>query len=953
MGEWLLVVSRKILISSLLLLLSVHALPVRAQDARRLFEQGMEAFKKSNFLSAELLFRKTIDAGSDEYRDRAWFHLARSMHARGDHTSALFEFNRFLNRCTTESLAVETRFWMGESRYHLGDTHEAMEEYRRYVKKSPSGSLASRAHERMGDMYYDQKRGDEAILEWDAAILKGADDERKRSLRYRKARALYESGRYDESLGLLPRPGSIVNGREGARMMVLSGMVYQKLGDDRNAAAAFQSIPVEMKHDADLRDSVFYEARSQINLGNRAAGEGLLRGYLRHGGEAPMYQEARCELGALLMAGDGSAEGIDLLEGVRSSKARQETRVRASKLLGLFYLDRQPARSVAYLEESLAGAAVEERSGLLLALGRAYALAGRHDDAIAKFSAIIKDAPFAGERDDAGFFIGLSYLEKSDFESSMKAFETIRRDHPFSRHYSESRYYLALARSRNGDTAGAISILEEHLRERAPAKKYEAALLLLRLLVGKKDFAGAGKTVAVLVRDHAGENGLDEALLEYAEALLAAGVATTKQLEALAARFTGTEYGADLDYLIANDHYDRKRYGEALRHYSDYLATTYTAHRGGAILGRTRCLYELGRYDEIAAAPGEGGGHGMDSKGLAEWRLLRARSLYRLERYGESYESFDSSRLGDYRSDDLRIFLECALRVGDRPSAMRALGLIENDRERYSESLYFIGRFYMERQDPGEAERYLRRVVDEFPGSVQEGQALISLGELRLLGGDPRGALALVAGIDVTAGGDIQVWKNATLIRCHFALGMPDEALALAEKAQRGLLRCPCGEPVMKLALDHYYRKKDLQQFRRYATFLARYRGNEELIDHLSGKLNFQAGNFTVAYRHFKELSDRQTPYRDEALYHVGLHELLVLGNAETAGNAFSALLEDFDEGNAFRVKALVEMALIHREKGEEMKARDCLMAILRLTKKGNANTQAVNLVEQFEYKAP
>ncbi len=937
----------------MLLVVSVHALPVRAQDERRLFEQGMEAFKKGNFGSAEHLFRKTLDADSEEYRDRAWFHLARSMHARGDHKSALYEFNRFLNRSTNESLAVEARFWMGESRYHLGETHEAMEEYRRYVQKSPSGSHASRAHERMGDMYYDQKRGDEAIIEWDAAILKGADEERKRSLRYRKARALYESGRYEEALSLLPRPGTTGTGREDARMMMLAGLVYQKLGDDRNAVGAFQSIPVEMKDDEVLRETVFFEARSQLNLGNRAAAEGLLRGYLQYGGEARMYQEARCELGALLIAGDGSAEGVALLEGVRSSKARQETRVRASRMLGLFYLDREPARSVAYLEESLAGAAVEERSGLLLALGRAYALAGRHDDAIMKFTEIFRDTPLADERDDAGFFIGLAYLEKGDFESSIKAFETIRRDHPFSRHYSESRYYLALARSRNGDLAGAITILEEHLRESASAKKYEAALLLLRLLIAKDDFASAGRTVAVLMRDHPGEDGLNEALLEYAAALLAAGVASKKQIDTLAAQFADTEYGAELDYLVATDHYDRKRYGEALGHYNDYLATIYTAHRGGAILGKTRCLYQLGRYEEITAAPGEGALRGMDSKSLAEWRLLRARSLYRLERYRGSYEIFDASRLGDYRSDDLRIFLECALRIGDRPSAMKALALLENDRERYSESLYFMGRFYMERQDLGEAERHLKRVVDEFPGSSHEAHALIALGELRLRGGDPRGALALLAGIDVTRGEDIQIWKNALLIRCHFALGMPDEALALAEKTQQGLLRCPCGEPVMKLALDHYYRKKDLQQFRRYATFLARYKGNEELIEYLSGKVNFQAGNFPVAYRHFKELSAKGTRYRDEALYHAGLYELLVLGNAEAAVNTFSKLLEDNDDGNAFRVKALIEMALIHGEKGEETKARDCLMTVLRLTKKGNANTQAENLVERFGYKAP
>ena len=51
-----------------------------AVDTKAFFDQGMEAFRTGNYGSSELLFRKIIDAGDEEYIDQAWFYLARSLY---------------------------------------------------------------------------------------------------------------------------------------------------------------------------------------------------------------------------------------------------------------------------------------------------------------------------------------------------------------------------------------------------------------------------------------------------------------------------------------------------------------------------------------------------------------------------------------------------------------------------------------------------------------------------------------------------------------------------------------------------------------------------------------------------------------------------------------------------------------------------------------------------------
>jgi len=152
---------RRIFISvagiTVLLFLVYAPLTNAAMDARSLYDQGMEAFKTGNYGSAELLFRKIVDSGDDEYLDRAWFQLARSIFNKGKYELALFEFKNFLNRCKTNNLSAESRYWMGESYYNLSDYPNAIEEFRRYITVAGETDLAQNAHDRIGTIYLAQK----------------------------------------------------------------------------------------------------------------------------------------------------------------------------------------------------------------------------------------------------------------------------------------------------------------------------------------------------------------------------------------------------------------------------------------------------------------------------------------------------------------------------------------------------------------------------------------------------------------------------------------------------------------------------------------------------------------------------------------------------------------------------------------------------------------------------
>ncbi|TFH38704.1 MAG: tetratricopeptide repeat protein, partial [Chrysiogenales bacterium] len=699
--------------------------------------------------------------------------------------------------------------------------------------------------------------------------------------------------------------------------------------------------------------AMYYHALSLIELGRKEDAETLLRDYIGRGDKSRRYFEARCELGRLLVEGERSEEGLRILEGVRTGSSKKSIRSRAMKLLGAYYIEKNPPKALVYLEESLIAAPKEERRDLLLSLGKAYFRTGLYERAAVTFSLHAKENPFDAAHGEVRFLLARAYLEGGDFTRASDLFEAIGRDDPFSPFSHESRYYLALTRSRRGDAAGAVPLLNDYLRGKNIENAYDANLLLLRIQLGLDDLEGAGKTAETLIRHFLEKAGVEAAIFEYAAALIGKGRNSKRYASILFSRFSGSEPAADLNVLLGNDYFDQGRYVPALEHYNMYLDTPHLKYRGTVFYRKLLALYRLERDEELTAIIARGEYPPMNGKESAEVPLLLARSYSRLKMYDKAYMAIDASRLAHYPADDVLSYVNSSLRVGDVPSAIRASVFLEGKGEMHAQSLYMIGDYFMKRGKREKSEHYFTMVAAEYPGTAYGSHAKLSLGEVRLLLGEWQRAVNLIEGVEASPGSDLFNRKKSLIIQCYFKMGKEKEALALVQSAQRDLVAGEYGEPVMKLAMEYHYRKKDLQQFTRYASLLAGYPGNGDLINYLSGKLYAQAGNHSKAYLYFKELAGVGGRYRDESFYYLGLHEMLVNGNTEKALTYFSGILEMPDAGKSLKLKALLNMALIYRDEKEDGKARDCLIRVKSATHRGLVHIQALNLLDAFGYQAP
>ncbi|OHD64136.1 MAG: hypothetical protein A2176_00650 [Spirochaetes bacterium RBG_13_51_14] len=919
-------------------------------DVRSLFDQGMEAFKTGNYGSAELLLRKIVDSRDGEYIDRAWFYLARSIFHKKKFESALFEFKSFLNKCRTDSLATESRYWMGECYFNLSDYSNAIEEFRRYISRSKDGELVSAAHDRIGALYLSEKRYDEAVLEWEAAISAGGNTHDNTLRQYRIGDALFRNAKYDEAIQkLVPLMTAQTDIRTGALAELILGRIYQEQDNHQKALQMFNAIPGNLLKEDDFRDAQYFKAKSYARLGNIVQAKYLLDAFLAAGKNSEWYYNGLYNYGEILLKGEGRDEGLKILERVRS-EADSALRLNASVLLGQFYAERSPEKAIPYLEESVASVRPEERNRILVLLGRTHFLAKKYDKAVEVYSLYLKENPLATGIDEVEFMRARAYLEMGEIQRAIDIFDSIKKENPFSKFNSESNYYLALIHYKKGDTAAAIGMLREYLTHKNAENAYDANLLLLQVYLSRNDLDNAGKIADVLIRNHIKDKNVETALYEYATALMRKGLDARRYINIILNRFPGSETAAELCFTLGNENFNRKKYEYALEYYNKYLISPYTVNRGSAFYKKILTLYNLRWYDDVITLATKGDVPPMDESQIEEISLLLARSYYSQKKLKEAYLTLDIKRIGDYPKDDILMYIRSALSVGDYRSAMEANEFLENDKQVFAESLYLIGEFILRSENPEEAELYFSKIINECPGTSFVNRAKLSLSEMHIMNKKYQDAVNLLGEVTDDAGNDLRNRKNSLLIQCFFEMGMADKAVSSTEDHLSELLSSEHGESVMKHMLEYYHKKNDLQQFERYAQYLGKYTGNEPLIYHLSGTIYLQSGNFYKSYNYFYALSRMKSRYTDEALYYLGVYSLQVARNLSNAITYFSQLLA-LEEGNAaMKLKAQIELAIIYREMNNNDKAWNCLQQVLSATQRGLYYIQAGNLHEEFGY---
>ncbi len=939
---------RKFKIYSLILviLLLLPVFPAAAgQEYGVFYKQGVEAFNAKNYNSAELLFRKAIEADDAETRDHAWFFLARSIYHQKNYDSALYEFNSFLNKCKTAEVCMQSRFWMGETYYKQNKFNKAIFEFKRFISNSKDQDLNALASDRIATIYYRQKRYDEAAIEWEKAITSSNDKNKNAWRVYKIAEAFFQNNKYTQALERVkPILTSKADKKVIARARIISGRIYLKQGNPRNALIILNGIPSHLLKISPYNDARYFKALCFLKLKNKRAARSEFELFVLIGKDSQWYYDAQYELGMIYFSQKNYSKSLNILTSVIKNTSKPEVKSKSAAVVGTLYYKDKPETAIHFLEQALPIASSVDKKNILFVLGKAYLKVNKYDKAGEIFNKIINDYPFHKDIGKVKFYIARVYLEKKDVDAALAMFKQIQEENPFSPYIKESNFYLGILHFQKKEYKKSEFILKKYLRSGKIENPYEAYIQLLKIYLNTENIAAAEKTAKLIMRRYSKREANVDVIYKLVQLLKRKDKISTYYTNYLFVYFPASNPSLSV-YLERGDAYYRKKeYQKAADYYLKYLSNNGVLEAGRVFYNRIQALYNLKKYTEVLAIMKKGKYPPMNENQWQQIPYLLARCNYTLGNHKQVYNLLYNKNIKKFPHDILSIWIRSSFKMGDAVSAKKAMELLTDNKERYSEALYFAGLYHMGRAEQDEALGLFARILTETPGTKYADYANLSFAKVYLSKNRYKEAAEKLEKIKLPS---LESEKTAYLIMCLFNLEKHLKATALTSQNINSLQKSKHGEMVFKANMQYYFEKGIVSSFKKYANLLNRYKGYRNYVNYQYGQLYLSKKAYKSAYYFFYKVTLTKNDLYPDALYNLAMINLFVLRNKTAAVKNLQKLVQNVN-GSEYVYKAKINLAIIYFESGKKETSKKLLLDIIKSPKRKIYSIMAENLIFQY-----
>ncbi len=930
----------------LALLLIVNGVSA-AIDSRSLYEQGIESFKSGNYGSAILLLRKIVDEDDEEYRDRAWFYIARSIFEQKKNKSAIYEFNRFLNKCRTVDLAIKARFWLGEAHYRLEDYVEAIEEYKRFISKSGEKEMKALAHDRIASIYFKQLRYDEAVIEWETALEIDSDKE-KNGLRIVKiGEALFYSEEYEEAIARLnPVLTSRIDPKILARARLILGRIYQIQGNHRKAILTFNGIPQYLLKSPPFNEAQYFKAVSYRELGDLATAKSYFEFFIMIGQNSKWYYNALFEYSMILVKRNQVSTGMEKLKEVVEGSGDAELKTSATVVLSRLLIDKDPDKAIEYLESSLSFSGQTEKKDIYLLLGKSLLAVEKPDSAVEFLELFIDKFPYDSRIDESKYLLATAYLELGETGKSLRIFKEIRKEHPFSEFNEETDYQMARIYLEKGDHGEALSLLKRYSNENGNVSSFKVISLYAEIYMDRGYLDQAKRFIDQIVKRYRTEQDVDAIIYRYSRMLADAGRDNSFYTGFLMSYYPDSRVTTRVYLQYADELYNKKNYIRAMVFYRKYLSGPNGEKQEYAFFQLLKCHYTHQQYQEVVNIVEKELPSGIKLEEAREIQVIVGKSHYRLEQYDKAYAVLKSSSIENFSNDDMLLYIKTALAVGDIVDAVDTLKNMDNNSDEYIEASYLIGEYYNDKGMNEKSTKYYNSIVSENKDSEFTARAQSRLAEIYIKIGRFNDALSIADSISSDGGENI---KKALKILIFFNQEKNDAAASLVETCSFSG-SSELNEQILRETVEYYYEKRDTRKMLIYGRKLRRYREQIPYIEYLTGNLYYQDKYFQKSYYNFYRLSQMDSKYQDEAFFMLGKISLFVHLNKLRAIQYFARLVRDESVNKRLRMQSKIYLAIILHDLYRKKDSKKILKEVLNSDVRGTLRSQASNLYEHYGY---
>lgn len=933
------------IIGILFILKNLHAVP----DSKNIFNQGIEAFKSGNYASAELLFRKT-EENNDEYRDRAWFYLSRTIFQQGKYKAAIFEFNSFLTKCRTENLRIESRFWIGESYFNLKENLKAIEEYTRFLEKADNTELILIAYDRLASIYFKQQRYDEAIIQWENAIKSSSDKEYNAILVLKIGQALFMNGKYNEALGRLnPLLSARIDLKKKSEIRLLIGRIYQIMDDHKKALTTFSAIPSDFAELYPFYDMYYFRAISYLKTDRISLARSDLELFYIIGKKSEFYSDGMFELGKILLNSPKPETGVEVLEKVCDNQDKLDLAVQSALLIAEYYMENDPEKSIKYLEKFKSYDNEDLKKLIIISISKAYIRIENFSEAENILQQFIEKYPYDQNIDEVKFLQARILLEKGDVDKATLIFQELKKNNPFSKFLNDSDYYLALVNYKKGKINEAIIYLKKYVSLKNINYSFDAHRLLTELYLQTNEIKSIEKEINTLLLHYPNYSGVDKLLYRFAVVLYEKNYSgSVKYFNLLQHRYPDSDYSMMINVIYGNHYYELKNYSKAITYYEKFLNTNIEKNRGTVYHNLLNSYYNLKNYHKVISIIKNIKIPPLDEEQWKEIPLIHARSLYLTGNFEGVYNVLKWEDIKSLNNDDASMLIESTIKTGDIEAASKFINKIKNRNGFYRDQLFILADYFKDKKIFQKAEEIFNQLLSESQNENITEKILFQLAIIKMEKEEYNLSLEYI---------DRIVLKNnlsdreSLQIIIYFLMGKGKTASELTEERVGKLLNSSFTERLLLLNFDYYYHEKNLKLLLKYSQLLKPYSKNINYIDFYTGKLFYETGYYKKSYSLFYKLSLKDSQYSDEINYYLGMLSLLYYRNKTSALKYLTDVTESVNLSTDYSQKSRIELALIYFEMKNNNSALNYLNEIINGNTYTKYKVEAENLIEYFESK--
>jgi tetratricopeptide (TPR) repeat protein len=937
---------KKIITNITVLILIISAMEYASADSRNIFNQGMEAFKAGNYASAELLFRKT-EENNDEYRDRAWFFLARTIFQQGKYKSAIFEFNSFLTKCRTETLRIESRFWIGESYLNLNENLKAIEEYNRFLEKADDINLIVTSHDRIASIYFRQQRYEESIIEWEKAIKKSSDKEVNADIILKIGRALFKNEKYENALERLnPLLSARIDSRKKAEVRLIIGRIYQLQNDHKRALVTLNAIPSEFAEIYPFHDMYYLRAISYLETDKINPAKSDLELFYIIGKKSDYYYDGMYEYGRILLNSTKPESGLDILEKVWESQEKLDLSVKSALLMAEYHIEKEPLKSIKYLEKFSAYEDEELRKSIIITISKAYIKNSNYDKAESLLKFYLEKYPYDQNIDEVKFLQARILLEIGDTDNATLIFNDLKKNNPFSKFINDSDYYLALINYKKGKLNEASVLLRKYVSLKGINYSFEARKLLTEIYLESDDTRNAEIEINRLLQSFPNYSGVDKLVYIFARNLNEKKVATSqKYFNILQNRYPESDYSMLVNLIIGNNNFDNKNYTKAIVNYEKFLNSNLEESRGLAYYNLLKSYFYLKEYNKVISIIRNIKIPPLDENQWREIPFIHARSLYLTSRFDEVYNILRWEDIRTFEDDDAKMLIDCTIKIGDLTAAAGFIDKLKERESLYSNQLFLLGNYYQIKNNTGRAEEIYNTVLLSNASEKLKESVRIELAIIKMEGKDFSLSINYLNQIELI---ENTPERDSLIIINHFYMGKEKIAADITESRLKFILKNRFTEKVLLLNLEYHYKNRQTLTFNKYSSLLKSYKNTEIYVNFLTGKLFYETGDYRKSYNYFYKLSLKENDYIIETNYYLGRLSLFFNKNKNNALKYFLKVVET-ESNNDLMSKSKIELAIIYYEMNNTEYALNYLNQIINDNQFGKYRIEAENLLEYYK----